>query len=71
MLEDLQAEATRIRAGRPTPSSCRDDEFGFEGAGQSGSSGSSAARSPPGAAGHGSSGLTMDRCRAVSALASE
>ena len=66
MLEDLQAEATRIRAGRPTPSSCRhpDDEFGFEGAGRSGSDGSvgsSTSQSPAGAGGDGSSALTMDR----------
>lgn len=62
MLEDLQAEATRIRAGRPTPSGCRgaDDEFGFEGAGRDGSGGSSAARSPAVADG---SALTMDRWR--------
>jgi hypothetical protein len=70
MLEDLQAEATRIRAGRPTPSSCcsPDDEFGFEGAGRSGRDGSgesSESQSPADAEGSDSNALTMDRWRSL------
>jgi hypothetical protein len=66
MLEDLQTEAAKIRAGKPTPSDSHglEDEFGFEGARKSGSikSSGSTAQSPPGAAGDNSSALTTDRC---------
>lgn len=58
MLEDLQAEAARIRAGKPTPSdSCGlEDEFGFEGAGGGASSGSSGSRSGSSSSGSGGGG---------------